>query len=222
MPQVTKKEKVVRITLVMANLLVLSLIIIFVAGMLKDTDKNPINTFFQKVFSGGKETPNTDSTENNAGTGNSNTGSSGAGGSGTGSGGGSGGGSGNSNPEGFAIAPNCILSQISYSLENFKENSFCNEYDGNLCIKKTINCSIEIHNGDQDHSGIFKIMVSFMDSESNNVFDSQTQDFMINTNEFEIFGVEKIFESTGENGQANKAIKCVYNTVQVPQKEVCS
>ena len=218
MPPITKKEKVVRITLVIANLIVATLILISIADILNDSDKNPIKTFFQKVFSGGAEKP-----EGDAGNGSPNNGNS-AGGSSSGAGGEPGAGSGGSSEGGQegSQTPGCILTQISYSLENFKENSLCNEYDGIICTKKTINCSIEIHNGDQNYSGNFKMKVSFNDLESSNIIDSYTQDFMININEFEIFWAEKVVESAGENGQANKEIKCVYNTVEVPQKEVCS
>jgi hypothetical protein len=217
MPPITKKEKAVRITLVIANLIVATLIIISIAGILKDTNKNPIKTFFQKVFSGGAEKPEGDAEDGTPNNGNS------AGGSSSGAGGEPSGGSGGSGEGGQEEpqTPGCIFAQISYSLENFKENSLCNEYDGIICVRKTISCSIEIHNGDQNYSGNFKIKVSFNDLESNNAIDSYTQDFMININEFEIFGAEKIVESTGENGQANKEIRCVYTTLEVPQKEVC-
>jgi len=167
-----------------------------------------IEEFFTKDNNGN----NPDSNDDFSDTGKE--GSSGAGASGSS---GSGSGGGNSGSQ-F-----CQMEQIKYSLLNINKNSICNVEQNGICEDKTVNCDIEVHNDDNEASGLFKIELYFVESGKNisQAIDIKTGEFTISPFQLKLFQDLINIQSTGENGTANKKINCIFQTVEIPEKEVC-
>ncbi len=143
----------------------------------------------------------------------------GGGGTGGGAGGGAGGEGGGGAGGSASSVGNCFGQQIAYSLKNFIENSVCDEFQGSFCVKKIMNCSLEVYNLDDNTSGIFGVRFSFLEEES--AFDYLSKEFNVGAGEHKIFeGVLEI-ESLGESGRANKDLSCSFNTYKVPKEEIC-
>lgn len=200
--------------------------IIYISFRLNLADK--VNNYLADNFnwkaSSDNENPNNE--EDTQNTGNTNH-EEGGGGDGSGSGGGE---SSSSQPSG------CSLEQISYSLTDFEKTSVCNTYEGETCIDKTITCSLVTTNLDFETSGLFEIMFSFFEKDSQDVLFSEPEsDEPIQDNEQQV-----LFSSTDSNDlspyqsktfqgianfqdeNANKEITCSFSAVQVPKKEICS
>ena len=141
-------------------------------------------------------------------------------GDGSGIGGGSGGGSGGS---GSGSGSNCYQEYLAYSLD-FSKNTTCNNLQLGICLDKTIRCSAEIQNLDVGASGTFKVRLDYIEQGKNinDTLSTVTQDFTLSAREIELFSDTKSFQSTGENGTANQEINCIFQTLEVPQKTVCS
>ncbi len=144
-------------------------------------------------------------------------GGSGGGGGGAGGGGSSGGGAGGISGE--VVGENCFEQQIAYSLKDFKQNSDCNDFDGEICIKKMINCTIDVYNLDDNLNGMFEMRFDFL--EEGIAFDFMLQSFDVAPNAYKTFeGVLEV-ESSGETGRANKELSCSSITSKVPKEEIC-
>ncbi len=117
----------------------------------------------------------------------------------------------------------CITKQISYSMINLNKTSTCNQYKEDICIDKTIECSIEVHNRDNEIAGFFEIELIFTEEGSNreNPFDSKTSRFFLEPGSYNIFKDSIDIQSTEQDGPANKNIICFFNTLKVPRGEVC-
>ena len=117
----------------------------------------------------------------------------------------------------------CQMEQIQYSLLNINKNSVCNVEQNGICEDKTINCSIEIHNDDNEASGLFKIELYFIESGKNKSesLDLKTGEFNVAPSQFVVFQNSTNIQSTGENGTANQQINCIFQTAEIPKKEVC-
>ncbi len=138
-------------------------------------------------------------------------------GGGAGGGGGSGGGDGGAGASGGASG--CTERQIAYALKNFVESADCNEFQGSVCVKKIMNCSLEVYNLDDNTNGIFGIRFSFL--EEGSVFDYLSKEFNVGAGEHKIFEGVLGVESAGEDGRANKNLYCSFNTEKVPKEQVC-
>jgi len=118
----------------------------------------------------------------------------------------------------------CTEKQISYSMENLNKTSVCNANQDGICTDKTVSCSVEIHNLDNDVGGIFKLELIFLKEGGNKLtdgFDITPLELSVNPKQSQIFSHSTNIQSTGTNGTANKEINCFYNTLEVPRKEVC-
>ncbi len=135
-----------------------------------------------------------------------------------GSSGGSGGSSG-----GGSSSQNCIFKQISYSMINLNKTFVCNQFQGSICVDKTVTCSIVVENLDNEVNGFFDIKLIFLEEGKNQeyAFDSKTSRFFLNFGENHFFEDFTNIQSSGINGSANKNINCFFNTLEIPKKQVC-
>jgi hypothetical protein len=201
-------------------MIVLGLIIASTIYFLKAPGDNSLKSLINSIISDSEknnENPpqefasNGDESEISDGSGNTKSSSSG---SGTGSGG----------SESSENNNGCFKKQISYSLVNPKTNSTCNEYDGEICIDKTIKCSVEINNRDQEFEGIFKVEMDFVEKgkdRATSLIETRTKETRIPPLGMEVFEETLNLQSTGQDGIANKGVDCFYNTLENPYAEIC-
>ncbi|MFH1585158.1 MAG: hypothetical protein ABIB79_00135 [archaeon] len=140
----------------------------------------------------------------------SSTGSSGS----SGGGGGGGGGSTSSTSEGGELC----FTDVSYSMKEHTKLSNCNQYDGEICIDKTVTCSIEVYNRDTTIGGNFRVELLFVEDKKGleEALDSESFYFYLNPNSMNKIKGDTNIVSTGENGTANQIINCFFNTYEVP------
>jgi len=103
--------------------------------------------------------------------------------------------------------------QISYSIRNFEQNSFCNQYQGADCIDKTSDCSLLVENLDNQITGIFEIKFIFSNP-SNQELSSAILDYSISSGKNQTF--TSSFNIQGQ--EANQDISCSYATLTIPEK----
>lgn len=146
----------------------------------------------------------------------------GGGGGGGGGSGGGGGGSGGGN--GGSGGLNCFTQSVAYSLININKISICNLEQDGFCVDKTVSCSVEVHNDDSSVTGTFSVELYFVEKGKlkNESVDYELREFTISPNQFQLFEDSTNVQSTGENGTANQEINCIFQTTEVPTKEVCS
>src|SRR3989344_5552732 len=106
-------------------------------------------------------------------------------------GGGGGGGSGGST-SGSSGSVNCQQNQISYALKDFIKDSECLSYSGNICISKTLTCSVDVYNLDQSTSGTFEMKISIIEAGGNIIVQEFILSEEINPQQFHKF--EKILQ----------------------------
>jgi hypothetical protein len=137
--------------------------------------------------------------------------------------GGSGGGGGGSG--GAAGAGNVVCNdvQISYALKNFNTTQECKKMTSGVCIEKMVTCTVDVHNLDDEGGGNFNIMIRIQKEEIGvvNEIDSKIITKGVESRKIVIFKGEFKVVSTGFEGNANKKLKCGFNTIKVPTKEVC-
>jgi len=105
------------------------------------------------------------------------------------------------------------MGQISYSIRNFEQNSFCNQHQGLDCIDKTSDCSLIAENLDNQITGIFEIRFTFSDL-SNQELSSDIISYSVNPGNNQTFASS--FNIQGQ--EANQDIKCSYTTLKIPEK----
>ncbi|PIN89978.1 hypothetical protein COU60_02700 [Candidatus Pacearchaeota archaeon CG10_big_fil_rev_8_21_14_0_10_34_76] len=145
------------------------------------------------------------------------------GGSGGNGGGSSGGGGGGNSGSDSGSSENCRESQISYSIQNFTYISECNDEQNGVCVDKNIYCDLDAYNLDSEVDGYFGIGMHVVE-EGYQIVDSLSYDFqeiMITNENKKKFQFVFNFQSSGEEGNANKILTCVYTTEKVPKKEIC-
>ncbi len=103
--------------------------------------------------------------------------------------------------------------QISYSIRNFEQSSFCNQYQGADCIDKTSDCSLLVENLDNQVTGIFEIKFTFSNP-SNQELSSDILDYSISPGNNQTFASS--FNIQGQ--EANQDISCSYTTLTIPEK----
>jgi len=120
------------------------------------------------------------------------------------------------------VTPSCSEKQITYSMINFNKTIVCNQNQSNVCIDKTISCSIKIKNGEFGIDGFFEVKLTFIEGiNKENAFNSTTSRFFLKSGQSKILADSINIQSTEQDGLANKEINCFYNTIEVPKKEVC-
>jgi len=117
---------------------------------------------------------------------------------------------------------NCISEQISYSMINFNKTETCNNYNGEVCIDKTVLCKVDIQNRDEA-VGDFEVGLFFVEryKEMSENFDVKIRIFQLGAGENYFFNDTTNIQSLGEDGLANKGINCYFISMVVPTKEVC-
>jgi len=211
-----KKEATIRLILLIIDLAIATMIVMSVIDIWKETKKNPIKAFFEGI-SNAKNNQNTNEGRevNNKETNKTSSGSSSPNQSFSYNG---------SKPNelsGDVSTTRCITYQMSYSIENPEEIPICLEYQGNICIKKELNCSAEINNLESEDGGNFKFQVNLIQKNTSDLVYSETKEFFLGPKESYFIKVYKIFENLEENGTANSEINCFYNKEKAPTKEIC-
>lgn len=110
--------------------------------------------------------------------------------------------------------------QFSYALKNRNIISKCIEADGDICIKKTINCSVTVKNLEDTFSGLFKMKLSFL--ENNALFQESYKEKELGPEESETMSTILEIKSSGEEGRANKELSCEITPIEIPKKEICN
>lgn len=202
-----KSKKIILISFIVI-LLIIVLISLF---SLIEKDNNFLETI-QKKFSN-QETSNEKNSENTNPSTTAGTSTSSGRSSGGSSGGGSSSGSSSSNPE-------CVLKQINYALINPDKNLICNLEQEEICLNKTIECTITIENRDSSTTGIFGIQILFVEDGKSReeYFDSHFTEFSLGPSQENTITAVSNIQSSGKEGLANQEINCFYNTLEVPQK----
>jgi len=126
---------------------------------------------------------------------------------------------GNEEPESSGIARGCIMERISFALKDFNSNSNCEEFNNEICIKKTINCTVLTENLDNSIGGLFRIRIAFL--ENNIKFQETIKEKQLSPKESTTLSAFMEIESNGTDGRANKVISCDFNSIEIPQREVC-
>ena len=117
----------------------------------------------------------------------------------------------------------CLLKQINYAMINPNKISTCNSQQGEICIDKTIGCSIEVENRDDKITGLFEIQILFIEEgkTKEDAIEFMNSEILLSPNSKQIITGSTNIQSSGEDGPANNQINCFYNTLKVPQKEIC-
>ncbi len=132
-----------------------------------------------------------------------------------------GGGSSSSSSSG---APSCYNDPINYYMINAREKFTCLNYDGEICIEKFVNCSIDVQNRDNLGVGYFNIRLIFVErgkEAETDGFGPIERSFTLDPMEIEKFGGTNTITSSGVDGLANKEINCYFNTLREPYKIIC-
>ena len=110
--------------------------------------------------------------------------------------------------------------RFSYAFDDIDIVSECKEFNGNICTKKTINCSVNVENLEESLGGLFKIKLSFLENKV--LFQEVYKEKNLSSKESETMSSLIEIESSGEDGRANKDLSCVITSVEIPRKEVCN
>lgn len=130
--------------------------------------------------------------------------------------GGEGGDSSDSMGDSSEIKESCELVQISYSLKNFESKEECLQEEVEECISKQINCTIEIHNLDEQIGSFELGLVLFKEENSESI------DYLTLLKDVEGKKFEKVSWSFNvEGNNANEDLSCAFKTTLVPKKEIC-
>jgi len=116
-------------------------------------------------------------------------------------------------------SPSCEQRSISYALKNFVKDSVCLSYNGEDCIDKRVNCSVEVYNLDSSVSGSFIIKIELKELESQQKVDEFNLSDSIDPQSFKVFEKSINFDSPQE---ANKNYTCVFSNLKIPEKQECS
>jgi hypothetical protein len=142
---------------------------------------------------------------------------------GGGSGGGGGGGGGSSETGGNSES-NCNIIPILYAISNINRIYNCNEYDGEICLDKMVTCSAEIRNNNNALGGNFELKLYFVEDGKDQSQALKSTSFSYNLGPSEYASMQDYarITSVGIDGAANKDINCLFNTLNVPEEEVCT
>lgn len=127
-----------------------------------------------------------------------------------------------SSTEGSGGNLNCQQIQVSYSVKNLKTTSECENYLGEICINKKIQCSFEVYNLDKEVSGDFGFNIYvFKDEDVANIIDSLYSEKFIPNLGNETFEGDFMITSNGPDGNANQNLSCFYGSAKIPLTFVC-
>ncbi|RMD65859.1 hypothetical protein D6817_05345, partial [Candidatus Pacearchaeota archaeon] len=113
--------------------------------------------------------------------------------------------------------------QISYSIENTSSVNNCLAQEGDVCTQRQVVCTAYVHNFDSSVSGVFGLKINFfaVDQGPQNIIASAERSANVPAGALTMFQSTQTFESTGQDGLANKEISCVYQTTHVPTRNIC-
>ncbi len=112
--------------------------------------------------------------------------------------------------------------QVAYSLEYLDVIETCNQEVNGECLNKKVDCSLTVTNLDEQISGVFEIRFYFLEKGDRNdeSFASVKVSDIIYAKSYNIFKANKLITES-ENGLANKTISCGFDTIRVPEKNIC-
>jgi hypothetical protein len=95
----------------------------------------------------------------------------------------------------------------------------CNQFDGELCINKTVFCQINVFNRDLSEEGNFEIEMAYFESgkSTEDALEIKSDTFYISANSIYLF---KTFINL-QNEFAEKDINCFANSKEIPKKQIC-
>ncbi len=128
--------------------------------------------------------------------------------------------SGNSQVSGSENSNSCTTNKIPFSIGGLVILEDCLYYDGDNCIEKNVQCSIDIKNRDSEIGGDFKGDISFFEKgHPTNILDIFLFEEYLGPGE-ETTIIATTLISDDEN--ANKEIECIYKTTETPTVEICN
>jgi len=118
------------------------------------------------------------------------------------------------------LTSGCTLQQIAYTIGNLAKNQTCNSYQNEKCIDKIVKCTASVINLDYGTSGIFEVKFLFFEQEKtmDDAFDSTFSSQILQPREEKVFNGQ--IQVTNQE-LAEKDIACYYQTIKIPEKEVC-
>ncbi len=127
--------------------------------------------------------------------------------------------SGNADDTGSSVGAGCVQEQISYSLQDFFSKSTCVEESDGVCIRKEVDCAVDVHNLDYNTGGVFEIYFKAID-DGGNVLASDSLSKEIVSRELSHFDKNFLIQGTFLGKEVNGELKCDIGTNKVPS--VCS
>jgi hypothetical protein len=143
-----------------------------------------------------------------------------------GGGGGGGGSSGGDSGSGEITYPNlyCEIVQIPYSLVDSNETINCVQELEGICVRKIVNCSVEVRNLDYDVGGIFETELRVIEEGKNteeDAIDIQYTNVTLQPRmSTRIYHYLEIIDYSEEK-LASKELSCFYRLIGAPEKESC-
>ena len=106
---------------------------------------------------------------------------------------------------------------------DFNKTSVCNGYSLGNCVDRTVVCSVNIENKDSELTGEFEIELIFVETKKpeEDAFDKKILTLSLGPGQTRKISDSTRIQSTDQDGLANREINCLFNTLKVPQKEIC-
>jgi len=111
----------------------------------------------------------------------------------------------------------CVIEPLPYALKKPTTLETCNSYSGESCVDKTVICKVEAHNLEYANSGDFEIKTSIVNESYGEVY-STSETKVILPQSHQEYTAQESFQ--GEN--ADQILTCFFNTISVPEGEICS
>jgi hypothetical protein len=114
------------------------------------------------------------------------------------------------------LSPRCRNNSISYFIGHFVKSSVCNQYSGEICMDRTLDCSVTASNLDEEISGIFEIEFAVFGGET--PIEPYVDSRVLGPGESAAFSGS--FHVQGE--EADDSLDCDFSTKTIPSIETCS
>jgi len=131
----------------------------------------------------------------------------------------------------------CNQENLAYKVENFVMNSnTCSDYDElcreenwlgicidkiTFCVDKTITCSLDLTNLDNEEQGTWAIQITFYDVNNRETVDTKEGSASLYPQSTRNLVYSSNIQSTNPEGNANKEISCSYTLTSLAKKTVC-
>ncbi|MBU0906527.1 MAG: hypothetical protein KKD18_03365 [Nanoarchaeota archaeon] len=111
----------------------------------------------------------------------------------------------------------CVLRTVSYSLEDFEKTPTCNVYEGENCVDKTVECSVQVRNLDYSLEGDFELIFAYRIVDVPGVYSTDSE-----TETLPPRAVKEFLSSLQVQGpEAKEDITCNFEMGKAPKREVC-